>query len=292
MNKYLVVLVSVLLTLLFVVSVHSEDMADGQEIRLQDIGGEDAEQIFFGSDDSMNNEQIKAPVYPPGEGVEFKHVFPKNPFKSFVNGELAELLINVINNGHSTQHVMSIRGYLMNPMNDSMIASNLTAYRYTVSVAPGEQATVKYWFKPMFEAGQVPMEVSLDCYDGANMPFKLVAFKDTIQIADAETVFDLQSLFLVIILTIVGFVALFLSYESLVLSNAPGAKKNKNGSGLIKVVEKVAEFAHASQERRVSNDSNQDDADDDWIPDHVKNIESQQSKKAGGNNKKGSKKSK
>ncbi|KAJ3187799.1 hypothetical protein HDU85_006192 [Gaertneriomyces sp. JEL0708] len=185
-------------------------------------------------------------------GLVFTHVFPNNPFKLITAGESTKLDITVTNTGDAKHIVSQVSGIIVNPTNTTAIYRNLTTLYYKTAVAPGENVTVPFKFVVEAEPGPYGMVVFVDVLDEENKPHREVAFQDLIQLVENDSLFDLQSISLYLLLTAGFGGVLYFVYQSFFGGKTTGRAKR---------VKPVA--------APVQNDVTPGEPDMEWIPEHL-----------------------
>ncbi|TPX72099.1 hypothetical protein SpCBS45565_g00481 [Spizellomyces sp. 'palustris'] len=185
-------------------------------------------------------------------GISFTHEFPKHRFGTIPTGEEVEILITVSNNGELNQTISAISGVLTYPQNSSLIARNLTAYRYRTDVDISEEVTVPFRFIVEVEPMELNLIVFVDMINSAGNIHRAIGYKGIVTVVENDSLFDLQSISIYLIG--VGF---FVAVGYFVYESFFGGKKTSRAKR-VKPVAVVKE-----------TDVKPGEPDMEWIPEHL-----------------------
>ncbi|KAJ3323705.1 hypothetical protein HDV06_001435 [Boothiomyces sp. JEL0866] len=187
--------------------------------------------------------------------VELVHDFPKNPFAHFNIDEKGLVRINITNKSDLTKTVFGLTGIYTDKDDAKKVITKMTTEKVQIIVKPGKTQFLKYKFMPQPEAGEYGLVVLVDYYDSEEPAYKSVGCIDTIKIVYSDSLFDLQSIsiYLLLIGVVVGLI-----YIVVTPSGDAEAKTSKP---------KVKKAAPAP----VKKEDSQTEANMEWIPDHVAN---------------------
>ncbi|KAJ3040748.1 hypothetical protein HDV00_010505 [Rhizophlyctis rosea] len=188
-------------------------------------------------------------------GLAFNATFPKNQFNIITLDESTDLRIVVKNTGNDVRTIFGVSGVLTDPKDPKQVVQNVTAQRYSKEVRPGKEITLTYKLK-LHREGEAGLVVFVDFYDGEEAALRAVAYQGEVKVQYNDSIFDLQSISIYLIL--LGFVggAGYLAYQSFFAPAQTGRPKRRP-------LEPVtpAKVLPPGQ------------ADLDWIPEHLQKAE-------------------
>ncbi|KCV71376.1 hypothetical protein H696_02327 [Fonticula alba] len=157
---------------------------------------------------------------PAPPALNIKHILPDAPFNAFASNDFANVLIGLENAGSKAYQIHSIGANLHSPKSYATVSKELDTYKYDMSIAPGEQATVHYrWFLPsVFQPIDHILTVEVSFSDEAGQLYTLPAFNQTVSFVEptSHSAFDLQSLSIyALILAAIGGVAYYFTKDNL-----------------------------------------------------------------------------
>ncbi|KAJ1548062.1 hypothetical protein HK096_005992 [Nowakowskiella sp. JEL0078] len=196
---------------------------------------------------------VSANVDDVSKDLEVTASFPSG--KSVVSiGEQSSIFLSAHNKGQTKATVHNIVGALYNQKDSKQpIIRNLTASRTRISIAPGARANLTYKFKVELEPRDIGFIVNLDWYTEEDTGIRTVGYKGLLTIKSNDSLFDLQSISLYLLL-----IGIFGGGGYYVYTNYIVASKNKSKSKKVKAAPVVKNAAEIAAD------------DNDWIPDHVK----------------------
>ncbi|KAJ3270056.1 hypothetical protein HDV01_000604 [Terramyces sp. JEL0728] len=186
--------------------------------------------------------------------VEFVHDFPKNPFSHFNIDEQGLVRINITNKSDLTKTVFGLTGIYTDKDDVKKVIAKIPTEKVQIIVKPGKTQFLKYKFMPQAEAGDFGLVVLVDYYDSEEPAYKSVGCIDTIKIVYSDSLFDLQSIsiYLLLIGVVVGLVYVIATPSG--DSDSKATKKPK---------------AKKAAPPPVKREDSQTEANMEWIPDHV-----------------------
>ncbi|KAI8814376.1 hypothetical protein BJ742DRAFT_785105 [Cladochytrium replicatum] len=179
----------------------------------------------------------------------------KNPFSIVTIGENTEVQLRVKNKGGSKLTVHSLSAQLTLPKDHSKILRNLTSSSVNVNIAAGKALNVTYKFKLDVEPQDLGLSVFVHWYNADESNVRSLGYRGVIKVSSNDSLFDLQSLFLAVLLLGGIGAAGYYSYNTYIL----GGKKTRKARAPKPTKEEAAAQAAAPQT-----------VQDEWIPDHVK----------------------
>jgi len=124
-------------------------------------------------------------------------LFPEYPTKKIPVGKEVTVLVGFSNSGDKTFNITAIGAHLHSPFDFSYYIQNFTAYEVEGTVAPGEQLSLEYVFKP--DPQLEPLEFHLSGWilynDSDNNMFRSTFVNGTIELTEAQSDFDIRGVF-------------------------------------------------------------------------------------------------
>jgi translocon-associated protein subunit alpha len=124
-------------------------------------------------------------------------LFPDYPTKKIPVGKEVSVLVGFSNSGDKTFNITAIGAHLHSPYDFSYYIQNFTAYEVEGVVAPGEQVSLEYTFKP--DPSLEPLEFHLSGWivynDSENNMFRSTFVNGTIELTEAQSDFDIRGVF-------------------------------------------------------------------------------------------------
>eukprot|EP01061_Rhynchopus_euleeides_P008996 TRINITY_DN1813_c0_g1_i1.p2 TRINITY_DN1813_c0_g1~~TRINITY_DN1813_c0_g1_i1.p2 ORF type:complete len:267 (+),score=119.71 TRINITY_DN1813_c0_g1_i1:67-801(+) len=138
-------------------------------------------------------------------GLELKTIFPStHPNEVQITaGQQAKALITFENNADTTFNLEFINAHLAHPSAANQIAQNLTGALVNRTVHQGEAVSVEYKFASFKELEPKDYRLVLQVHfmsEDDNERAALPAFNETVFIQDGSSAFDLQGLFLALLI--------------------------------------------------------------------------------------------
>ncbi|KAI8902818.1 hypothetical protein BC833DRAFT_644979 [Globomyces pollinis-pini] len=192
--------------------------------------------------------------------VVFAYDFPRNPDGVFKIEKKTLVRVNMTNNSPLTKTVYGLTGYYTDK--DDVLKNQVKILHdeLNVIVKPGKTVYLKLRFTPIIDSGDFGILLLVDYYDSDEPSYKSVGALRTIKVIYADSMFDLQSIGIYVLLTLAS--TAFYYYftgESAPVASTKKSSKSTKASAPKKVVEKVNTEPVAEGE-----------VDMEWIPDHVK----------------------
>ncbi|TPX45127.1 hypothetical protein SeMB42_g03438 [Synchytrium endobioticum] len=235
-------------------------------------------QYAIAQDDETEDLEI-SPPHIPTDDVDFTHYFPNNPFKTLMPGHATECLIGIRNRGikNETYTVFGLTGRLVNPLDFAHVVRNLTAFRYIVSLAPHEEATLPYTVKVDLDPMEVGMVVVVDYIDSAENRFRGLGVSDIVTISSPLATLDLQALSVYLLLLVFAIGVAYFTYTTFLAQYLPKPALSASGKRRATVTairpSEAASSGSGDENAPVLSPASPASAgnlDMDWIPDHVK----------------------
>ncbi|KAL5048188.1 hypothetical protein BDW71DRAFT_196228 [Aspergillus fruticulosus] len=114
-----------------------------------------------------------------------------------VNGHPTQALVTFTNNEESAVTVNFIGGTLSTLDEESKLVRNLTATRYSVEIAAGEQESLSYSFATEMHPRDLRLSLASVISDAEGRFFTVYAYNGTVSVVEPETsIFDPQIIFL------------------------------------------------------------------------------------------------
>jgi len=160
-------------------------------------------------------------------------VFPRFPERQFPSGEPVEILTGFYNKGKEIFNITKIAASFNYPLDYSYYIQNFTTKEYGLAVAPGDEISVSYVFKPdpLLEPREFGLVVSVFYQDSQKTNWTSVAFNSTVDMVESGGGVDAQTFF-----TYLGIIA-FLGLSGFLLSGVLSSwvKKHKRKGGRYEV---------------------------------------------------------
>eukprot|EP00043_Microstomoeca_roanoka_P026319 m.11258 g.11258 ORF g.11258 m.11258 type:complete len:268 (-) comp6442_c0_seq2:178-981(-) len=180
-----------------------DDTVEGEEVfddKAEDIVVEDE------ADEDISESDIEDLELGPASAVKTTAIFPTNPNLEFPAGGIISALVGLENTDESPFTIMSIEASIRNPLDYSQSFQNFSVVPIELSVDSEQQATFNYKFRTSdrFEPREVIMTVLVHLKDSEEGHFVNAAFNQTVKLVDAESSFDVKSLFVYLALAAAG----------------------------------------------------------------------------------------
>eukprot|EP01063_Lacrimia_lanifica_P006601 TRINITY_DN140_c0_g1_i1.p2 TRINITY_DN140_c0_g1~~TRINITY_DN140_c0_g1_i1.p2 ORF type:complete len:234 (+),score=134.39 TRINITY_DN140_c0_g1_i1:70-771(+) len=139
------------------------------------------------------------------QGVEIKTIFPDSENQAVPNikaGEATKALVTFENNAESTFQVEFMTASLASAHNPGQIIQNLTGTLVNRTVNQGESVSMLYSFTPFKDIDPVEYGLAISVYfmSEENERMMLAGFNETVTVQDSSSVFDVQSLFMFVLI--------------------------------------------------------------------------------------------
>lgn len=212
---------------------------------------------------------------------------PDNPFSMLVNEETTTLLLGIRNNEPVPLKIVALHGRFTQPGNYENVIRNVTKMPYYAELGSGEDITIAYRFRAVFQPGKVGLVVLVDLVSGSskksssNQGFRIVGFQGDMTVDEPAPVsFDLQLVFVYAVM-VVGVVAVallvryaFFSRKSLVKSPLLSGRRRLSSSS-------SSGSYHNNTSTSPTDDSQPSSAtDNSWIPaEHLAAVQNSKTRK-------------
>ncbi|KAI9197229.1 uncharacterized protein BJ171DRAFT_521642 [Polychytrium aggregatum] len=240
-----------LLVLLAACFVVLASLVAAQKQKVTDKGNEEFLRL-------MRAQVAKAGVEKTSDLV-FKAVVTGEKGLTYVSGQHSNIDIFVANKGTQKHTIFGVFASLTNSGDYNKVVRNLTLAGYQIPLKAGSNLTFTYPFSIETEAMELGYVLYVDYYDSEEIPHRIVAFSTPVKVVFGDSLFDLQSLSIIIVIG--GLIA--------------GGVYLSNTSTVAKTVKKEKAALPSREEVELKRSQ----LNEDWIPEHVLKAEKAKGKK-------------
>jgi len=164
-------------------------------------------------------------------------IFPESAEKTFTVGEVVEVVLALSNNGEKLVNVTNIVASLRHPGDWRVSIQNFTRQFYGISVAPGEQQSFSYYFRPdaLLDPRTFGLQANVFYTDADNNNFTSAFYNGTLTLQEQNEVVDVQMLFTYVGILAVAVLVAFFAYSNLTGGSKKRAPKRVVETGTQKV---------------------------------------------------------
>jgi Translocon-associated protein (TRAP), alpha subunit len=209
---------------------------------------------------TLSIDQVKDLRHAPQ--VTLSHDFPKSKSSRLTIDEKVLLRINFTNTSPLTRTIFQVSGYFVDLDDASKVIQKISVDKTQYICKQDKTVNLKYRFTPQLESGKMGLLVLVEYYDSDEEHYKSVGALQHVELGYADATFDLErlscffdfsiSIYLLLVALLAG--SFYWVYGALTATVTPEKKKEKTAK-----VTKAKTVAKPVEE-----------ADLEWIPDHVK----------------------
>jgi len=167
-----------------VVAVFAEEEAEVEAEDLAEDEEEEDENVHYLTD-----------MPEPSPDVICNGVFPKFDGARLPMGEVADVIVGLVNRGQEPMNVTSIAGSINSPFDFGYYIQNFTGQQYNQLVHEDDEITLRYKFMPIDTLDPVDYHISLTVfYENDEELFSTTFFNATVTFYEPESAFGFQQI--------------------------------------------------------------------------------------------------